>query len=421
MFPLSWRGICISKSMFDFLPPFSGGQSIGRYIILMFASAVDGLDSSSQQTTDQEVLRLETPPPSSPSKGPVLSSTKRKTQIPPSPRSSSQQTTDHEIPRLETPPSSPSKRPILSPTKRKIQIPQSPHRESVDAFWNQEVTNDWVDQHSPRRLEQLVRDFEESDGGSPSDTMAKTLGRRAAKTPSKTALRRAETEKKKAQAARKKAFDNKKGSLAKDFLNVLDDAVSGGQVQRLAEGAGGVKIVWSKTLKKTAGRANWNGDRTALPGTSQATRYAAIELAERIIDDEDRLINTLAHEYCHLANFMISHIHNNPHGASFKHWGHKCKAALRDHPIYGGRIEVTTKHSYKIDFKYVWSCVDCSQTYGRHSKSINTARLRCAICRGVLQQIKPKPRNVSPRKQAPGEKRAVEDVARVLGEVSLHN
>ena len=34
----------------------------------------------------------------------------------------------------------------------------------------------------------------------------------------------------------------------------------------------------------------------------------------------ERLINVLAHEYCHLANFMISGIKNNPHGKEFKEW-----------------------------------------------------------------------------------------------------
>ena len=326
---------------------------------------------------------------------------------------------------LETPPSSPSKHHVLSPTKRKLKIPASPHRESADAFWCQEVTNDWVDQHSPRKLEQLLQDFEDSDDDI-SDAMLRSTGKREAKTPSKTALKRAEAEKKKAKLARKKSFDNKKVFLAEDFLNVMDEAVAGGQIQRMTEETGGVKIVWSKTLQKTAGRANWK--RECVARTTSAGQHpvktrkhqAFIELAERIIDDEDRLINTLAHEYCHLANFMISGVHDNPHGASFKQWGRKCRDALRSHPVYGGRIEVTTKHSYKIDYKYVWSCVGCGQTYGRHSKSIDTAKLRCSVCRGVLEQIKPKPRNASPKKQL-GEKKAVDDMTTVLGEVSLHN
>lgn len=259
---------------------------------------------------------------------------------------------------------------------------------------------------------------------------------RAPKTPSKTALKREETEKKKAALVRKKSFDNKKAQIADEFLKILDEAVSGGQLQKLAEETGGVRIIWSKNLLTTAGRANWKREkigkesRISESGSEPSTlikQHATIELAERIIDSEDRLINTVAHEYCHLANYMISNIHNNPHGASFKLWGRKCKEALKNHPVYGGRVEVTTKHSYQIDYKYVWSCVDCGQNYGRHSKSIDTAKSRCGACKGLLQQIKPKPRNVSPRKKQSTppsercEKKSVEDMAKVFGEVSLYS
>ncbi|KAF4203947.1 hypothetical protein CNMCM8927_008094 [Aspergillus lentulus] len=340
---------------------------------------------------------------------------------------------------LETPPPSPSKSLLRSPTKGRICIPPTPYRESVDAFWSQDATNDWIDQHSPqkeeKKLEQYLREFEESDGDTNSENMRRPRERqREPKTPSKTALKRAETEKKKADLARKKSFDNKKAQIADDFLKVLDEAVSGGQIQKLAEETGGVRIIWSKTLLTTAGRANWKREkigkesRTSESGSEPSTlikQHATIELAERIIDSEDRLINTVAHEYCHLANYMISNIHNNPHGASFKLWGRKCKEALKDHPVYGGRIEVTTKHSYQIDYKYVWSCVDCGQNYGRHSKSIDVAKSRCGACKGLLQQIKPKPRNVSPRKKQPTppsercEKKSVEDMAKVFGERPL--
>ncbi|KAL4996055.1 SprT-like family-domain-containing protein [Aspergillus recurvatus] len=317
---------------------------------------------------------------------------------------------------FQTPPPSPSKSLLRSPTKDKVQIPPTPYRESTDAFWSLEVTNNWIDEHSPQKVNLLLREFDESDCDSRS--MPKLLGaKKPAKTLSKTALKKAEAEAKKAALARKKSFDNRKTAFAEDFLKVLDDAVSGGEVQRRSAETGGVRIVWSKTLQTTAGRANWKRDRSVIDTRSMSPadassssgneapsmttkNYATIELAERIIDDEDRLINTLAHEYCHLANYIVSNVRNQPHGASFQAWGRKCKQALKEHPIYGGRIEVTTKHNYKIDYKYVWTCVDCCQNYGRHSKSIDPGRHRCGKCKGLLQQIKPKPRSVSPRKKS---------------------
>ncbi|KAF7630560.1 putative SprT family metallopeptidase [Aspergillus flavus] len=345
------------------------------------------------------------------------------------------QTSEAEKANLETPPASPSKTTLKSASKGKTHIPPTPYRESVDAFWSQEATNDWIDQHSPRKLHNLLQELEESDNEVDPEIMPRNkTTKKAAKPPSKTALKKAEMEKKKAALERKKSFDNKKAAVAEDFFKVLDDHVTGGRIQEIAEETGGVQIIWSKTLQTTAGRANWKreklrtegtlGTEPQTPGGSLSKHHASIELAERIIDDEDRLLNTLAHEYCHLANFIISNVHNNPHGASFKQWGLKCKEALKDHPVYGGRFEVTTKHSYKIDYKYVWSCVDCGQTYGRHSKSIDTTKSRCGKCKGLLQQIKPKPRSVSPRKKQPlgdSEKVAVDEVANVLGEISLGN
>ncbi|EPS33284.1 hypothetical protein PDE_08246 [Penicillium oxalicum 114-2] len=345
--------------------------------------------------------------------------------------------------KLQTPPASPRPSRLRSPTKKKVRIPATPHRESVDEFWSQEETNHWNDQYSPRKEKstsrtviELLRDFDDSDedsgrrsrGSSSSSDLEPTskLDNKMPTTPkplSKTAIKKAEAEKNRAAKARRLSFNNKKAEFAQAFLEALDQAASGGEVSRLAESTGGVTITWSKTLNTTAGRAHWKGERVVSRGLNGETRgmgqikhHASIELAEKIIDDEYRLINTLAHEYCHLANYMISNVHDNPHGASFKNWGVKCAEAMRDHPLYGGQIHVTTKHTYQIDYKYVWSCTSCGQEYRRHSKSIDTGRSRCGTCRGMLQQIKPKPRNVSPKKSAvvPGPKKILEDVTRDL-------
>lgn len=330
---------------------------------------------------------------------------------------------------------------MRSPTKSKIRIPVTPYRESVDAFWSQEETNNWIDQYSPRKEKpssrtviELLQDFDDSSDeenrsrGSSSSSDIEIIPKMDAtpKPLSKTALKKAEAEKNRAAKARRLSFNNKKADLAQAFFNTLDQAASGGEVSRLAEPTGGVKITWSKTLQTTAGRAHWRGKRVVSHGPNGEAKghgriqhHATIELAEKIIDSEYRLINTLAHEYCHLANYMVSNVHDNPHGASFKSWGQKCAEAMKDHPVYGGQIKVTTKHSYQIDYKYVWNCTSCGQEYRRHSKSIDTERARCGACRGVLQQIKPKPRNVSPKKNGatPGQRKILDDVTRDLDDL----
>ncbi|KAF4591482.1 sprt family metallopeptidase [Ophiocordyceps camponoti-floridani] len=258
----------------------------------------------------------------------------------------------------------PGSKGLVSPLKL-TRIPKTSSRPSTDAFWCQEFIDDWNDQHSPRK--------QRSNPISPRKKKAIDAS------PSKT---------------KRKSFDAKKRSLAEEFLRELDSEITSGKISELTESTRGVKLVWTKTLNTTAGRANWRRETIRTredSGTTVVTthaHHASIELAEKVINDEDKLLNVLAHEFCHLANFMISGITKNPHGKEFKAWADKCSRAFGS--SHG--IKVTTKHTYDIDFKYVWACNDCGSEYKRHSKSIDPKRHRCGSCRGILAQTKPSPR-----------------------------
>jgi predicted SprT family Zn-dependent metalloprotease len=197
----------------------------------------------------------------------------------------------------------------------------------------------------------------------------------------------------------KKAFSRIKHDLAESFLKELDDKITDGKISEMAESTGGVKIVWSKKLNTTAGRANWKRETihpksaapsslsSSIPATLTFRHHAAIELAEKVIDDEDRLLNVIAHEFCHLANFMVSNIRTNPHGKEFKAWASEVSR------VFGDRgIGVTTKHSYEIEYKYVWECENCGTEFKRHSKSIDPGKHRCGVCKYKLAQTRPVPR-----------------------------
>jgi SprT-like zinc ribbon domain len=110
--------------------------------------------------------------------------------------------------------------------------------------------------------------------------------------------------------------------------------------------------------------------------------------------------------------------------ANLVFWGADCSSraqkvtsSFRNHEkaIYR-RVEVTTKHSYQINHKYLWVCIGtppnaakdflnlpdedgCGAEYGRHSKSIDPERHRCGKCKGVLVQVRPKPRKTDPAKK----------------------
>lgn len=281
-------------------------------------------------------------------------------------------------PSLGTPDDSPKILPqnLQSPVKKFSRIPATPHRPSMDSFWSQDVINEWNDEFSPSK--QLIsRQLDRSN--------VKPLVFPIS-SPEKKDVANRKT---------KKAFSEKKHAIAETFLAEIDQALTDGRISSLAASTGGIKIIWSKKLNTTAGRASWKLEtvrnlRAVEGGVLPLTHrhHATIELADKVIDDEDRLLNVIAHEFCHLATFMISNVKTNPHGREFKQWASKCSRH------FGHRgIEVTTKHSYAIDYKYVWSCDDCALEYKRHSKSIDPARQRCGKCKGHLVQMKPIRRN----------------------------
>ncbi|KAF2086332.1 hypothetical protein K490DRAFT_44563 [Saccharata proteae CBS 121410] len=262
----------------------------------------------------------------------------------------------------------------------------------MDAFWAADVVNDWNDQHSPRKTLTSPRkpkfNLGVKDRAQDSDFEILSSPRKGS--PSKTD---------RSAAIARKAFESRKHQLAEDFLKELDRVITHGKIGELAAECGGVKLEWNKKLNSTAGRANWRRERIPSKdpaGASEAKykHHASIELAEKVIDDEDRLFNTIAHEYCHLTNFMISNIRDNPHGAEFKSWAAKVTQVFNK----SHNITVTTKHTYEIAYKYVWTCSTCGHEFKRHSKSIDTTRHACGSCKGALVQTKPAVRAKDPNK-----------------------
>lgn len=252
----------------------------------------------------------------------------------------------------------------------------------MDTFWDQEFIDEWNDEHSPKK--KLFEPLTKSQSNSFNKKMESSSPKKS------------RTSEAAAAKAAKKAFAQAKHEVAEKFLRELDERITDNKLSKLAESTGGIRIEWSKTLNTTAGRANWRRvttkSKTKEDAGSDNTKtyhhHASIELAEKVINDEHRLLNVIAHEFCHLANFMITGITNNPHGKEFKAWAAKVTR------VFGQSrgIEVTTKHSYDIDFKYVWECTDCAIEYKRHSKSIHPERHRCGACKGLLKQTKPTPR-----------------------------
>lgn len=134
----------------------------------------------------------------------------------------------------------------------------------------------------------------------------------------------------------------RKDDIARAFLAELDDKLASGRISDLTASSGGVQIVWSKTLRTTAGRARarpYRVQRDNFPGQTFTDGYwAKIELSEKILDNEGesnsriperwniltsssgRLYDTLAHEWSHIAHIIISGGKGKPHGREFMQW-----------------------------------------------------------------------------------------------------
>lgn len=193
---------------------------------------------------------------------------------------------------IVTPPSSPSKSKLTSPSK-KNRIPPSPHRPNVDAFWSNEFVNEWNDRHSPTKQP----DFSQEIG------MLSINDDLGSKFYSSFPLRSAPVspvKKNQSEIQKRKKFHKDKHELATAFLKELDQTITNGQIGSLASSAGGIPIVWSNKLQRTAGRAHWRGENVfsgPLEGPRVKTgfrHHAKIELAEKVIDNEGKRIFMLS-------------------------------------------------------------------------------------------------------------------------------
>ncbi|CAJ1058077.1 acidic repeat-containing protein isoform X2 [Xyrichtys novacula] len=145
-----------------------------------------------------------------------------------------------------------------------------------------------------------------------------------------------------------------------------------------------MSVTWNKKMRKTAGYCVTGQERGG------GSRYARIELSEKVCDSADRLRDTLVHEMCHAATWLINGVRDG-HGSFWKLYARKATLAHPELPM------VTRCHSYDIKYKFQYQCTRCKNTIGRHSKSLDTQRFVCALCTGQLVLLTPsKPRAPTP-------------------------
>ncbi|XP_054069535.1 germ cell nuclear acidic protein isoform X1 [Rissa tridactyla] len=143
-------------------------------------------------------------------------------------------------------------------------------------------------------------------------------------------------------------------------------------------------IIWNKKMRKTAGYCV-----TGKTEGPEAKRYARIELSEKVCDSADRLRDTLIHEVCHAATWLINGVRDG-HGRFWRFYANKSTVIHPELPV------VTRCHSYEINYKFIYECVLCKATIGRHSKSLDRERFVCAFCGGQLVLSQPTKKDGTP-------------------------
>ena len=183
--------------------------------------------------------------------------------------------------------------------------------------------------------------------------------------------RRKNTTKPKMQRHKISSFQRIREDLSRQLFDDFDRSVCDGRLAQCTS------VEWSNKLRTTAGLTRM----IYRQGGSKQDRKVVIELSTKVLDDEDRLRNTLLHEICHAAAFVVDGVTKPPHGECFQKWAQVAMERTG--------IKVTTRHDYEIQFKYSWACMSssCESVVQRHSRSINVEKHACPLCRSNLVEI----------------------------------
>ncbi|XP_042299844.1 acidic repeat-containing protein-like [Sceloporus undulatus] len=139
-------------------------------------------------------------------------------------------------------------------------------------------------------------------------------------------------------------FCSQKEKLAQDLYAFYNTSVFEEKLP------GRMEILWNKKMRKTAGCCVSGQQKE--PGRQ---RYARIMLSEKVCDSADRLRDTLIHELCHAATWLIHGVRDG-HG---RFWNLYAKKAAMVHP----ELPVVSRcHNYEIKYKFTYECIRCRNT-----------------------------------------------------------
>ncbi|CAJ0957138.1 unnamed protein product, partial [Mesorhabditis belari] len=136
-------------------------------------------------------------------------------------------------------------------------------------------------------------------------------------------------------------------------------------------------IIWNPRLRKTAGFCRYK--RQKGDDFVSIVRTVTVELSTKVITEPERLRDTLIHELCHAAVFLVDKVEGDHHGPYWSKWANIC---MKRHP----KLPFVSRcHNYEIVAKYLYLCNGCGQKVRRHSKSLDISKKICRICQGRFE------------------------------------
>ncbi|XP_011502383.1 PREDICTED: uncharacterized protein LOC105365823 [Ceratosolen solmsi marchali] len=162
-----------------------------------------------------------------------------------------------------------------------------------------------------------------------------------------------------------------KEELCKDLYKLFNEQVFDNKLPN------DMLIEWSTRLRGTAGKCY---NKQSLKTSKKTVRSSRIVLATKILDSPDRLRDTLIHEMCHTATWLINNV-SDGHGSFWKAWATKATKVFPELP------PISRCHNYEIQTKYMYKCINCGYSIGRHSKSLDLNKKRCGFCHGVFELL----------------------------------
>ncbi|ELU08921.1 hypothetical protein CAPTEDRAFT_178344 [Capitella teleta] len=146
-----------------------------------------------------------------------------------------------------------------------------------------------------------------------------------------------------------------------------------------------MEVNWNVRLTKTAGFCTYKKQMPTATG-----RWAKIELSVKVCDSAERLRDTMIHEMCHAAVWLI-HGQNDHHGPLWQLY------ARKSNRIHEDLTTISRCHTYEIQTKYTYKCNKCGYEIGRHSKSLDIEKKVCGYCRGTFEVFINTPRRTPKR------------------------